>query len=168
MAHTLQGIVTSDKRDKTITVSITSRETHPLYRKQYTKTRKYTAHDEKNEARTGDRVEIIACRPLSKTKAYRLVKVLERSHGSVELKDEVLGVVPEVEGAKTEPSETLSRNPHEDFEVSEPRNDGSERAGSKKAQSSTTKKEKAAWSSKNLASKSLTTAAPKNSVSSAY
>ena len=46
MAHTLQGIVTSDKRDKTITVSIVSRETHPLYRKQYTKTRKYTAHDE--------------------------------------------------------------------------------------------------------------------------
>lgn len=109
MAHTLQGIVTSDKRDKTITVSITSRETHPLYRKQYTKTRKYTAHDEKNEARTGDRVEIIACRPLSKTKAYRLVKVLERSHGSVELKDEVLGVVPEVEGAKKPQSSTTKK-----------------------------------------------------------
>ena len=144
MAKTLIGIVTSDAADKTITITVTSRETHPLYGKQYTASRKYTAHDEKNEARTGDRVEIIACRPLSKTKAYRLVKVLERSHGSVELKDEVLGVVPEVEGAKTEPSETLSRNPHEDFEVSEPRNDGSERAGSKKAQSSTTKKEKAA------------------------
>ena len=48
MAHTLIGTVTSDKRDKTITVSIVNRETHPLYRKQYTKTRKYTAHDEKN------------------------------------------------------------------------------------------------------------------------
>ena len=57
MAHTLQGIVTSDKRDKTITVSIASRETHPLYRKQYTHTRKYTAHDENNEAKLGDRVE---------------------------------------------------------------------------------------------------------------
>ena len=88
MAHTLQGIVTSDKRDKTITVSIVSRETHPLYRKQYTKTRKYTAHDEKNEAKLGDRVEIAACRPLSKTKAYTLVKVLERSHGTIELKEE--------------------------------------------------------------------------------
>lgn len=88
MAHTLVGIVSSDKRDKTITVSITNRETHPLYRKQYTKTRKYTAHDEKNEAKIGDKVEIAACRPLSKTKAYTLVKVLERSHGSVELKDE--------------------------------------------------------------------------------
>lgn len=93
MAHTLQGIVSSDKRDKTITVSITNRETHPLYRKQFTKTRKYTAHDENNEAHTGDKVEIVSCRPLSKTKSYKLVKVLERSHGSVELKDEVTGEV---------------------------------------------------------------------------
>ena len=75
MAHTLIGIVSSDKRDKTITVSITNRETHPLYRKQYTKTRKYTAHDEKNEAHVGDKVEITSCRPLSKTKSYKLVKI---------------------------------------------------------------------------------------------
>ena len=88
MAHTLVGIVSSDKRDKTITVSITNRETHPLYRKQYTKTRKYTAHDENNEAHLGDKVEITSCRPLSKTKSYKLVKVLERSHGSIELKEE--------------------------------------------------------------------------------
>ncbi len=89
MAHTLIGTVTSDKRDKTITVSIVSRETHPLYRKQYTKTRKYTAHDEKNEAKTGDRVEIAMVRPISKTKAYTLVKIVERSHGTVELKEDV-------------------------------------------------------------------------------
>ena len=89
MAHTLQGIVTSDKRDKTITVSIVSRETHPLYRKQYTKTRKYTAHDEKNEAKKGDRVQIAQTAPISKTKAYTLVKIIERSHGAVELKEDV-------------------------------------------------------------------------------
>ena len=89
MAHTLIGTVTSDKRDKTITVSIVSRETHPLYRKQYTKTRKYTAHDEKNEAKVGDRVEIAMVRPLSRTKAYTLVKIIERSHGTVELKEDV-------------------------------------------------------------------------------
>ena len=100
MAHTLIGTVTSDKRDKTITVSIVSRETHPLYRKQYTKTRKYTAHDEKNEAKVGDRVEIAATRPLSKTKAYTLVKILERSHGTVELKEDVNTVeMPEKVGA---------------------------------------------------------------------
>ena len=89
MAHTLVGTVTSDKRDKTITVSIVSRETHPLYRKQYTKTRKYTAHDEKNEAKKGDRVQIAQTVPISKTKAYTLVKIIERSHGTVELKEDV-------------------------------------------------------------------------------
>ena len=89
MAHTLIGTVTSDSRDKTITVSIVSRETHPLYRKQYTKTRKYTAHDEKNEAKKGDLVQIMQVAPISKTKAYTLVKVIERSHGTVELKDDV-------------------------------------------------------------------------------
>ena len=97
MAQTLVGIVTSDKRDKTITVSIASRETHPLYRKQYTKTRKYTAHDEKNEAHKGDKVEIVACRPFSKTKTYNLVKVLEKSHGTVELKEGVTEVASEEE-----------------------------------------------------------------------
>lgn len=91
MAASLQGIVTSAGRDKTITVSIASRETHPLYRKQYTKTRKYTAHDENNEAGVGDKVEIVACRPISKTKTYTLVKVLEKSHGTIELKAEVTG-----------------------------------------------------------------------------
>lgn len=95
MAHTLVGIVSSDKRDKTITVSIENRETHPLYRKQYTKTRKYTAHDENNEAHLGDKVEIAPCRPLSKTKSFKLVKVLERSHGSVELKEDVTDVLGE-------------------------------------------------------------------------
>ena len=89
MAHTLIGTVTSDKRDKTITVSIANRETHPLYRKQYTKTRKYTAHDEKNEAKIGDRVEIAATAPISKTKAYTLVKIIEKSRGTVELKEDV-------------------------------------------------------------------------------
>lgn len=89
MAKTLIGVVSSDKRDKTITVSITSRETHPLYRKQYSHTRKYTADDPKNEAKLGDKVEIAPCRPLSKTKSYKLVKIIEKSHGSVQLKDDV-------------------------------------------------------------------------------
>ncbi len=92
---TLIGIVSSAKRDKTITVSIASRETHPLYRKQYTKTRKYTAHDEKNEAGLGDKVEIVACRPFSKTKSYKLVKVLEKAHGTVELKEDVAEPIAE-------------------------------------------------------------------------
>ena len=100
MAHTLIGTVTSDKRDKTITVSIVSRETHPLYRKQYTKTRKYTAHDEKNEAKKGDRVQIAQTAPISKTKAYTLVKIIEKSRGTVELKEDVNTIdLPEKVGA---------------------------------------------------------------------
>lgn len=97
MATTLQGIVSSDCRDKTITVSVHNRETHPLYRKQYTRTRKYTAHDEQNIAKIGDRVEIVACRPVSKTKNFKLLKVLEKAQGTIDLKDEVIGANQESE-----------------------------------------------------------------------
>ena len=100
MAHSLIGIVTSDKRDKTITVSIVNRETHPLYRKQYTKTRKYTAHDAKNEAKVGDRVEIAQVAPISKTKSYALVRIIEKSRGTIELKENVTQIdLPEKVGA---------------------------------------------------------------------
>ncbi len=97
MARTLTGVVSSDKRDKTITVTVTSRETHPLYRKQYTKTRKYTAHDEKNSAGEGDKVLIEEHRPYSKTKTWNLVKVLEKSQGQIDLKDEVVAVAEKEE-----------------------------------------------------------------------
>ena len=77
---------------------ITSRETHPLYKKQYTITRKYTAHDEKNEAHEGDVVMIAETRPISKTKTWSLVKIVEKSRGKVELKEGVT----EVESDKKE------------------------------------------------------------------
>jgi len=88
MAKTLTGIVTSALRNKTITVTVTSRETHPIYKKQYTVSRKYTAHDEKNEANLGDKVMIVETRPISKTKSFKLDKVLEKSVGSIELKED--------------------------------------------------------------------------------
>ncbi len=88
MAKTIIGIVTSDKADKTITITVTSRQTHPLYGKQYTASRKYTAHDENNDARVGDTVQIIETRPISKTKSFKLDKVLERGKGSIEIKEE--------------------------------------------------------------------------------
>lgn len=87
MAKTLTGIVSSDVRDKTITVTVTARETHPIYGKQYTVTRKYTAHDENNEANVGDRVVISEVRPISKTKSFSLVEIVEKSRGSIELND---------------------------------------------------------------------------------
>lgn len=88
MAKTLTGIVTSDVMDKTITVTVTSRETHPIYKKQYTVSRKYAAHDESNDAKKGDLVVITETRPVSKRKAFKLEKVLERSKGSIELKED--------------------------------------------------------------------------------
>lgn len=88
MAKTLTGIVTSDVNDKTITVTVTSRETHPIYGKQYTVNRKYTAHDENNEAHVGDKVQISEIRPKSKTKSFALANIEEKSRGSIELKEE--------------------------------------------------------------------------------
>ena len=86
MAKTLTGIVTSDKADKTIVITVTSRETHPIYGKQYTVNRKYIAHDEKNEANEGDRVTITETRPISKRKSFTLTNIVDRSHGTIELK----------------------------------------------------------------------------------
>ena len=88
MAKTLTGIVTSDKADKTIVITVTSRETHPIYGKQYTVSRKYTAHDEKNEATKGSVVEIVECRPYSKRKNWKLDRIVEAGYVKVELKDE--------------------------------------------------------------------------------
>jgi small subunit ribosomal protein S17 len=88
MAKTFTGTVTSDVADKTITVTVTSRETHPIYGKQYTVTRKYAAHDEKNEAKVGDLVTISETRPVSKRKNFKLDRVIEKSHGAIVLKEE--------------------------------------------------------------------------------
>jgi small subunit ribosomal protein S17 len=87
MAKTLTGIVTSDVANKTITVTVTSRETHPIYGKQYTVSRKYAAHDEDNIAKKGDKVTISETRPISKSKKYKLDAVVEKSHGAIELKE---------------------------------------------------------------------------------
>lgn len=84
----ITGVVTSDVRDKTITVSVTSRETHPIYKKQYSVTRTYTAHDEKNEAVVGDKVTIVGTRPISKTKSFTLAEVVEKGRGTVALKED--------------------------------------------------------------------------------
>jgi len=73
------GIVTSDKADKTITVAIERRVKHPIYGKFVKKTTKFHAHDEKNECTIGDTVRIMETRPLSKTKRWRLVEVVEKA-----------------------------------------------------------------------------------------
>ena len=73
------GIVTGNKMDKTITVSILRREKHPIYGKFVKSTKKFYAHDEKNECNEGDKERIMETRPTSKTKRWRLVEILERA-----------------------------------------------------------------------------------------
>ena len=73
------GRVVSDKMDKTVTVLVERRVKHPLYGKFVTKSSKYHAHDENNEYKTGDLVEIVACRKLAKTKAYRVSRLIEKA-----------------------------------------------------------------------------------------
>jgi small subunit ribosomal protein S17 len=78
MARTIIGTVSSSKGDKTIVVTVQTRKTHPLYRKQYTVSTKFMAHDEKNEAQTGDKVAIVETRPLSARKHHILSRIIEK------------------------------------------------------------------------------------------
>jgi len=73
------GVVISNKNDKSITVAIKWKEKHPIYGKFVSKTKKYHAHDEKNDCNIGDTVRIMETRPLSKTKRWRLVEIIERA-----------------------------------------------------------------------------------------
>jgi len=74
-----QGVVFSNKMDKTVTVAVKWKEKHPIYGKFVNKTKKFHAHDEKNECNIGDTVRIMETRPLSKLKRWRLVEIIERA-----------------------------------------------------------------------------------------
>jgi small subunit ribosomal protein S17 len=78
MAKPIIGTVSSIKGDKTIVVVIETRKTHPLYRKQYTVSKKFMAHDEKNSAQVGDRVSIVETRPISARKHHKLEQIIEK------------------------------------------------------------------------------------------
>ncbi len=78
-SHELVGKVVSDKTDKTITVLVETYKKDPLYGKRVKYSKKYAAHDEKNEAKIGDTVRIAETRPLSKTKHFRLVEIIEKA-----------------------------------------------------------------------------------------
>lgn len=103
MAKTLVGVVTSDKADKTIVVTVVTRKTHPLYHKQYSISKKFMAHDEENEAQTGDKVSIIETRPLSASKRHKLLKVIEKPV----LRE---GVVGDVEVPAPEKKDIVKKN----------------------------------------------------------
>ena len=79
LRKTRVGLVTSDKMDKTIVVSVTDNVKHPLYNKIVKRTYKLKAHDENNECKVGDTVRVMETRPLSKDKRWRLVEIVERA-----------------------------------------------------------------------------------------
>jgi small subunit ribosomal protein S17 len=79
MAKTLTGVVSSVAANKTIVITVHTRKTHPLYKKQYTVTSKYMAHDEENTCHIGDQVSIVETRPLSARKRHVLKEVLKRA-----------------------------------------------------------------------------------------
>ncbi len=76
--RTLQGRVVSDKMDKTVTVLLERQVKHPLYKKYIRRSTKLHVHDEKNECAIGDTISICECRPISKTKSWQLVEIVER------------------------------------------------------------------------------------------
>ena len=79
LRKTRVGIVTSDKMDKTVVVTIKDKVRHPLYNKIVNRTVKYKAHDEENTCGVGDKVQIMECRPYSKDKNWRVVKIVEKA-----------------------------------------------------------------------------------------
>ena len=79
LRKTRVGIVVSDKMDKTITIAIERKVSHPIYKKYFKKTTKLMAHDEKSESRVGDKVKVMETRPLSKNKRWRMVEIVEKA-----------------------------------------------------------------------------------------
>ncbi len=95
MAKTITGVVSSNKTDKTITVTVHSSKTHPIYRKQYAVSKKFLAHDEKNEAQVGDKVIITETRPLSARKRHTLTTIVEKAAIRTEDKPEQVADIEE-------------------------------------------------------------------------
>jgi small subunit ribosomal protein S17 len=90
MSRVLTGTVVSDKNNKTIVVAIETSKTHPVYKKKYKQTKRYQAHDEKNEARVGDLVSIVETKPFSATKHFALKSVVTKA--GIEHKEEEVEV----------------------------------------------------------------------------
>ncbi|MEI6498659.1 MAG: 30S ribosomal protein S17 [bacterium] len=75
---TKKGVIVSDKQDKTVVVSIVRVKTHPIYRKKFTVSTKIKAHDEENQYKTGEIVEIVECRPISRDKKFKVLRRIEK------------------------------------------------------------------------------------------
>lgn len=102
MSRILTGRVASNKAHKTIVISVATRKTHPIYKKQYTRNTKVMAHDEKNEAQVGDLVIIRETRPLSAKKRFILDRIIEKAHAVFEETDATADVPQEVPKAESQ------------------------------------------------------------------
>jgi small subunit ribosomal protein S17 len=109
MARTITGTVSSNKADKTIVVTVVTRKTHPLYKKQYSVTDKYMAHDEKNVCVVGDKVLIAETRPLSARKRFVLVKVIEKTAIREEDTVDAITAEPTIEEPKQEEAPKVTK-----------------------------------------------------------
>lgn len=118
MAKSLTGVVSSDKADKTIVVNVTTRKTHPIYKKQFTFTKKFIAHDEKNEAKQGDKVVITETRPISRRKHFTLDRVIERA--PVRHVEETDQEIAEVTGQKQKEAPAAEEKPEAEDKKQEP------------------------------------------------
>jgi small subunit ribosomal protein S17 len=111
MTKSIVGIVTSNKTDKTIVVTVQTRKTHPLYRKQYTVSHKFMAHDAKNEAQPGDKVIIVETRPISRHKRFTLSEIVEKP----QLRDDTLAVAKSEDSGK-KPKRVAKEKPEAEAE----------------------------------------------------
>ena len=111
----LQGFVVSDKMDKTVVVNVSRRKQHPLYRKVITRHSKYQAHDEVNTCTIGDLVRIQECRPISRTKRWRVIEIVRRGDVA-EISPSDIGREIE-EGVQDEVEEVMVTLDEEDSEI---------------------------------------------------
>ncbi len=110
---TFQGVVTSNNNDKTICVTVSTKRNDPLYNKRVGYSKKFYAHDEKNEAKVGDTVTIMACRPFSKTKRFRLVSIDKKAIGAADEATLAEEKLEAAEGSATEIAPKAEENKEE-------------------------------------------------------
>jgi small subunit ribosomal protein S17 len=113
MARTLTGMVTSDKGDKTIVITVNMRKTQPIYKKQYSVNTKFMAHDAKNQAKVGDLVTVIETRPLSARKRFTLEKIIERGGARFEETDATADIPVEEPESPVEKEAPKAKDPKE-------------------------------------------------------
>ena len=111
-ARILQGVVVSDKMDKTVVVTVARRKQHPLYRKVINRSRRFKAHDAANECNVGDVVRILETSPISKDKRWRVIEILERGDVAEVSPEEIgRGIEEEVQASPTAMAEAAGDAP---------------------------------------------------------